>query len=250
MKNVFVCIKNAFLQDVRYPCNFVFGMLTPLLSLIPLMITIQMFQRQSDLAWYLIGLIIWMYLTQIIWGNGVILKNEKQRGTLEQLFLLPKKLSFFVFSKSLYFVIKALISMIFVVLFCNFVYDSNIEVVKILCVILIGFPFYYSISIIISLFCLNVDYLFPVLQTILGVVMIFSGMTYDISLNGKLAFLNKCNIIYQVMLLARKSSSLDFVEIFFSQESLIIILGGVISFLLMIFSINRFITKHKSKGVF
>lgn len=82
MKNVFVCIKNAFLQDVRYPCNFVFGMLTPLLSLIPLMITIQMFQRQSDLAWYLIGLIIWMYLTQIIWGNGVILKNEKQMGTL------------------------------------------------------------------------------------------------------------------------------------------------------------------------
>ena len=90
MKNVFVCIKNAFLQDVRYPCNFVFGMLTPLLSLIPLMITIQMFQRQSDLAWYLIGLIIWMYLTQIIWGNGVILKNEKQMGTLEQLWEYPK----------------------------------------------------------------------------------------------------------------------------------------------------------------
>ena len=182
MKKIYLSLKISFLQDIRYTTNFFFGMITPILSIMPIILATQVFNSENDISWYISGLVLWLFISQIIWGNGVLLQRERNRTTLDQLLLLPEKINHIVYMKSLYFVVKSFFSSLILIFMCFLIFNLNFDFLKFIIVIIIGFPFYYSLSIITSILCLRTHYIFPLLQVILGLMLIISGLTYDISI--------------------------------------------------------------------
>ncbi|MCL1934989.1 MAG: ABC transporter permease [Defluviitaleaceae bacterium] len=247
---MFQNLKISFLQDYRYRSNFIFGMLTPIFTIIPIFFTVRLFNLQREIEWYLKGIVIWFFISQIIWGNGVILKREKDRGTLEQLLLVPKNIIYFVINSSIYFILKAYVSMVFIIFISNITFGTQLSVLMITYILLLGFPFYYSLSMLVSFLCINVHNLFPILQVILASLMIFSGLTYDISFFSQFIYsVNRLNSLYHMISLARISNQIN-VAIILTYEALYLLITGVISLILVILLTNRYIRKFKINGRF
>lgn len=243
------CIKNSFLQDIRYPVNFIFGIMTPIFTLIPIYLIISLFRGIDELSYYIIGIIVWMFLSQIIWGNGIVLKTEKQRGTIEQILVTPTSFSQFLYSKSIYFICKAFFTLILAISISNVFLHTSISFYKLSVIILLAFPFYYGISIITSVFCMNTVYLFAILQTILGFIMIISGLTYEVDFGPVFSHINTFNIVHQMIVLSRMTLEKDIISIISANEAKILILGGIFILVIVKIMIQKIYRNFLKRGI-
>lgn len=249
MKILYQCIKNSFLQDIRYPVNFLFGILTPVFTVLPALIIVGMYDNMQETSYYIIGIIIWMFISQIIWGNGVILKNEKQKGTLTQVLITPTNVTVFVCVKSIYFIIKAYIVLLIGVLFCNIVLNTKIYIGRLSLILLFAFPLYYGFSILISAFCIKADYLFAIIQTILGILMILSGLTYEMNFSKKLVLINNYNPVFQIISISRKSLYYSAGQIIFCREMRIVFVEGILMVFFVAIIMKSMIKKYMEQGL-
>ena len=134
-------------------------------------------------AYVLTGTILWMWLNMMLWNFGGALRNEQQRGTLETNWLSPAPKWFLLTGSALsdavnwsFFMLAAGLEFFF--LFGFRVHGSPALLALVL---LLSVPSIYGLGMIFASAVLWAKELNIAVNVVRGFVMIFSGMTYPVT---------------------------------------------------------------------
>jgi ABC-2 type transport system permease protein len=170
---------------------------------------------QDYFGYIAIGTMVWMVQNVALWGVGFALRNEQVRGTLESNWMSPAWRFAFLFGPAgvhmfsmLTFLVVAAVE--FALIF-GVKYNGNILLV--LLMILLSMPSVYGLAMAFASLVITAKEASNFVQLVRGVVMIFCGITFPISLlpgwmQGVARWLPQTYMIHGVRMAALAHASL------------------------------------------
>jgi ABC-2 type transport system permease protein len=139
---------------------------------------------QDYVGYMAIGTIIWMWQNVVLWNVGGSLRNEQMRGTLESNWLSPTWRFAYLLGSSapqlLSMLMFLVVSAIEFVLIFGVQFEGSLWLT--LLAVLVAIPSVYGLGFVFASLVINVKETNAFVYLVRGMVMVFCGITYPISI--------------------------------------------------------------------
>ncbi len=147
-----------------------------------------LFVQRTGISDYLgfiaVGTTIWMWQNVVLWGVGFALRNEQMRGTLESNWLSPSWRFAFLLGPSVIHMVNMIIFLLVSALEFGLIFGVRFHgnPLLVLLVILVSIPSIYGLGMAFASLVITAKEAGQFVQMVRGLVMIFCGITFPISI--------------------------------------------------------------------
>ena len=199
LRATWMVTKKEWLYFVRYPTWIINLLIWPLIFPLGYILSARALagpdgsglvlfaQRTGVMDYYgyiVIGTMAWMVQNTALWGVGFALRNEQWRGTLESNWLSPAWRFAFLIGPALQHMATMLTFLAVAAIEFRLVFgvQLNGNPLLVILMILLAMPAMYGLAIAFASLVINVKEAHNFVQMVRGLVMIFCGITFPVSL--------------------------------------------------------------------